>query len=293
MKKIRYIDRETGLEKVEIPPGEAFLKFLYHHPFGGLALNVLVKRKFLSETYGRMMNGANSTKRIKPFVDRLGIDMSESLKSIDEFASFNDFFYRKLKPNLRPIQEGIVSPGDGKVIAFESIGDVNEFFVKGTKFTLKAFLANDALAKKYQDSSMFIIRLAPNDYHRFHFPYSGLASQPYKIKGAYFSVSPYALAANFTKVFCENKREFTILKTHDKGDILISPVGATMVGSIVETYQSNTEVAKGDEMGYFAFGGSTIVLLVDRQQVQIDADILANTKKGMETSIRMGERMGL
>ena len=111
-----------------------------------------------------------------------------------------------------------------------------------------------------------------------------------KIKGDYFSVSPYALAANFTKVFCENKREFCELSTKDKGDILIAPVGATMVGTIIETFTPNSSVKKGDEMGYFAFGGSTIVMLVNN--LKIDADILENTKNRIETGVKMGEKIG-
>jgi phosphatidylserine decarboxylase len=218
--------------------------------------------------------------------------MSESEKQISEFSSFNDFFYRKLKPTARPIESGFVSPGDGKLIAFENISDVHHFFVKGRKFILSEFLNDHNLANTYKDSSLIILRLAPNDYHRFHFPYDGIPTEVTKIKGSYFSVSPHALASNFTKVFCENKREFCTLKTEDKGAIIIAPVGATMVGSILETYTPNQEINKGDEMGYFAFGGSTIVMLVDKNKLKIDADILENTKNNMETFVKMGEKIG-
>jgi len=114
-----------------------------------------------------------------------------------------------------------------------------------------------------------------------------------KIKGDYFSVSPYALASNFTKVFCENKREYCILSTKEKGNIILAPVGATMVGSIIETYQANSEVKKGDEMGYFAFGGSTVVILIDSNKITIDKDIIENTKNKIETFVKMGEKIGV
>jgi phosphatidylserine decarboxylase len=139
---------------------------------------------------------------------------------------------------------------------------------------------------------LLIFRLAPNDYHRFHFPYSGFVSEAKEIKGRYFSVSPYALHQDFTRVFVENKREYLSLRTADKGEILLSPVGATMVGTIIETYKPNSNIEKGDEMGYFAFGGSTVVMLVDNQHFTIDKDILENTKKGIETAVKMGERIG-
>lgn len=290
--QIKFIDRKTGDLISESPPAEGLLKFLYDNPFGKTAVLPIAKRKFISEIYGRKMDTPSSTKKIQAFIDQLNIDITESEKSIPEFSSFNDFFYRKLKPGARPIENGFVSPGDGKLLAFENIADVNTFFVKGRKFTLSEFLNNKTLAEKHKNSSLFILRLAPNDYHRFHFPCDGLVSGITKIKGDYYSVSPYALASNFTKVFCENKREYCILNSKEKGDIIIAPVGATMVGSIMETYTPNQHIKKGDEMGYFKFGGSTIVLIVDKNKLKIDSDILNNTKNHIETFVKMGEKIG-
>ena len=293
MKNIQYIDRQTGKLITETPPGEGWLKFLYHNPFGGLALSLVVKRKFLSAWYGRKKDTAKSKKDIQQFVDDLGIDMNEAVLPISEYNSFNEFFYRKLKPEARPIGEGLVSPADAKLIAFENVEDVGAFFVKGRKFTLAEYLQSESLAEKYKNTSMFIFRLAPNDYHRYHFPYAGKVSDNTKIKGAYFSVSPYALEPNFTKVFCENKREYLSLSTKDKGEIILSPVGATMVGSIMSTFNPNSNVSKGEEIGYFAFGGSTVVMFVERDKIQIDQDLLDNTKNKMETAVKMGERIAL
>ena len=289
---IQYIDRQTGELKTEIPPGEGFLKLLYNNPLGKIALLPLVKRKFLSSWYGKFMDSPKSINKIERFVKKFSINMNEAEKPIEDYSSFNDFFYRKLKATARPIGQGLVSPGDGKLLAFERVSDVQHFFIKGRVFTLKEFLANDVLATAYQNASLVILRLAPNDYHRYHFPYKGVPSTTTKIKGYYRSVSPYALTANFTTVFCENKREFCLLKTQEKGNILVAPVGATMVGSIINTYTANTTVKKGDEMGYFAFGGSTIVLLLDNDAFTIDKDIIINTKNNIETFVKMGESIG-
>ncbi|TYP97373.1 phosphatidylserine decarboxylase [Tenacibaculum adriaticum] len=290
--QIKFIDRKSGKTISEKPPGEVFLKLLYHNPFGKMTILPVVKRKFLSVWYGKKMDKPSSIKKIKAFVAQLGIDMNEAEKPISAYTSFNDFFYRKLKPNARPIENGFVSPGDGKLIAFEDVSDVHDFFVKGRKFTLEEFLGNKELGEKHKNSSLIILRLAPNDYHRYHFPYAGTPSEMTKIKGDYFSVSPHALFGHFTQVFCENKREFCTLSTKDKGEIIIAPVGATMVGTIIETFTPNSTVKKGDEMGYFAFGGSTIVLLIDKNKLTIDPDILENTKKRMETFVKMGEKIG-
>ena len=291
--KIQFIDRKSGDIITETPPGEVFLKFLYNNPFGKTAILPIAKRKFLSAWYGKKMNKPSSVKKIKGFIKQLDININEASKSVSDFSSFNDFFYRKLKPNARPIENGFVSPGDGKMLAFENIADIHNFFIKGREFTLREFLGNDELAEKHKDSSLIILRLAPNDYHRYHFPYSGTPSKMTKIKGDYFSVSPYALASNFTKVFCENKREYCILSSEEKGDIIVAPVGATMVGTIIETYKPNQPVEKGNEMGYFAFGGSTIVLMVNKDKLKIDTDILNNTKNRIETFVKMGEKIGL
>lgn len=290
--EIKFIDRKTGEIQSENPPAEGLLNFLYQNPIGKWTLLPLVKRKFISALYGKRMDAPKSTEKIQGFVDELKIDMTESQKSIDEFTSFNDFFYRKLKPEARPIGEGFVSPGDGRLLAFEDVSEVHNFFIKGREFTLKDFLADDELTKRFESSSMIILRLAPNDYHRFHFPCDGTPAEIKPIKGSYFSVSPYALAGNFTKVFCENKREICLLDSPKFGEIALVPIGATMVGSIIETYEPNQVIAKGDEMGYFAFGGSTVVLLFDKNKIKIDSDLLENTKNKMETFVKMGEKIG-
>ena len=165
---IKYIARSTGKVEVENPPAEGLLKFLYGNTFGKLAVLPIAKQKAITKRYGKMMSTNKSVERIPAFVDSLKIDMSESKKSINEFTSFNDFFYRELKPGARKIGEGLVSPGDGRVLAFQKISEVNNFYVKGKKFTLKEFLMDDALYAKHENSAMIIVRLAPNDYHRYH-----------------------------------------------------------------------------------------------------------------------------
>lgn len=288
MYTINYIDRKSGEIRTEKVPGEGMLNWLYSSPSGKLALNVLFKRKMVSALGGWYMNTRISAKRIPSFVEEFGIDLNEyDISEISGYHTFNQFFYRKLKKGVRPIEENLVSPADGKILVFPALKDVSTFFIKGSEFTLDHFLLNPELAQKYADGSMAIVRLAPADYHRYHFPASGIASESVKIKGHYFSVSPLALRGSF-KILCENKREYSTLATKEYGEILITDVGATMVGSILQTYLAG-KVQKGEEKGYFAFGGSTLVLLFEKGTIQFDADLILNTQKGMETSIRVGE----
>lgn len=291
--KIKYIERKTGEIKEEKVMGEGALKFLYYNPFGFLLLNTVVKRKFLSEIYGKKMNKPESKMKIAGFIKEMNIDMNDYARDINEYKSFNDFFYRELKTGARTIdrtENVLVSPADGKILAYENLKEKDKFFVKGSEFTLEEFFSDKELAKKYEDGTFVIVRLAPADYHRFHFPTAGKISETKKIKGYYYSVSTHAIKRNF-RIFCENKREYAILSTKQFGDIAMIDVGATMVGSIVQTYKENSFVEKGDEKGYFLFGGSTCILVFEKDKIQIDEDIIENTKNGIETRIYMGEKI--
>ncbi|MGL4909901.1 MAG: phosphatidylserine decarboxylase [Cetobacterium sp.] len=292
--KINYIERKTGELKTETPPGEGFLKFLYYNPLGKLPLNLVVRKKLLTDFYGKKMRSISSIKKIKPFVEANEINMNESKKSIDEFKSFNDFFIRELKIGAREIdlnQNTLISPADGKILVFDNLKDSTKFFLKGDEFSISEFLMDKEEAKKFEGGTLVIIRLAPVDYHRFHFPADGLISESKLIDGFYYSVSPYAIKKNF-RIYCENKREVSVLKTENFGDIVLSEIGATMVGGIEQTYKANTTVKKGDEKGYFFFGGSSCVLLFQKNKVQFDKDILENSSKGIETKVYMGEKIG-
>lgn len=288
---IQYYDRQSGLLKTEKVAGEKWLVWLYNNPVGEATLWVLAKRKVVSSLYGNRMDRPSSTKKIQAFVEEFNIDMSTAQKQ--EFNSFNDFFTRKLKNNARPVDTNstvTVSPADGKILAYANIRN-SDFIIKGYRFDIFSFLNNARLAQNYLDGSLVIIRLAPFDYHRFHFPISGSVSHITRIDGDYYSVNPLALR-KMTEIFCLNKREFTIISNPLFGDVVMTEVGATMVGSIVKTYTGNF-VKKGEEKGYFKFGGSTVVLLFEKNKIRIDEDLLINTLKGYETVIKEGERIGV
>jgi len=287
---IQYYERASGQLKIEKVAGEKWLKWLYNNPIGEATLWTFAKRKMLSSIYGKMMDRPSSAKRIHPFIEDYDIDMSGSREQ--EFKNFNDFFTRKLKDNVRPIDTSfntVVSPVDGKILAYANISN-SDFIIKGFRFNVSSFLGNPVLAQKYHDGAVLIIRLAPTDYHRFHFPVSGNLTPGKKIEGDYFSVNPLALRKK-AEIFCLNKREYTILSNPLFGDVLMAEVGATMVGSIIQTY-TGSSVKKGEEKGYFKFGGSTVVLLFEKGKIYIDKDLLINTASGYETTVKMGERIG-
>jgi len=287
---IQYYERESGQIKTEKVAGEKWLLWLYYNPIGEATLWTLAKRKLVSSIYGNMMDRTSSAKKIQPFIEDFDIDMS--IAQEQEFKNFNDFFTRKLKDNARPIDTSfniVVSPADGKILAYADISN-SDFIIKGFRFNVSSFLDNPDLAQKYDDGALLIIRLAPVDCHRFHFPVSGNLTPNKKIEGDYYSVNPYALRKK-AEIFCLNKREYTILSNPLFGDVIMAEVGATMVGSIVQTFKGSS-VKKGEEKGYFKFGGSTVVLLFEKSKIKIDEDLLINTAKGYETTVKMGERIG-
>jgi phosphatidylserine decarboxylase len=287
---IQYYERESGQLKTEKVAGEQWLVWLYYNPIGEATLWALAKRKQVSTVYGTMMDRTSSAKKIHPFIEDFDIDMSVAQEQ--KFNNFNDFFTRKLKDDARPVDTSstiVVSPADGKILAYADISNT-DFIIKGYRFDVTSFLDNPDLAQKYHDGALLIIRLAPMDYHRFHFPVSGNLSPNKKIDGDYYSVNPFALRKK-AEIFCLNKREYTIITNPLFGDVVIAEVGATMVGSIVQTFNGST-VNKGEEKGYFKFGGSTVVLLFEKSKIHIDEDLLINTAKGYETTVKMGERIG-
>ncbi len=292
MKKLKHIARASGAIIEEDVPGGAFMNWLYNRPLGKMSLWFLIKRKAFSVLGGWYMNTKASGKKVAPFINKYNVDIEEYEIPKSGFKTFNQFFYRKIKPQYRSIGDGVVSPSDGRLLVFQHMSDITKFFVKGSEFDLKTFLNDSKLSERYKNGSMAIIRLAPVDYHRFHFPVSGMASAINKIKGDYYSVSPIALGKKLD-IFCQNKREIMTVQTIDAGRVVIVDVGATLTGSIIQTYQPNLKVVKGTEKGYFAFGGSTVVLLFESNQIQFDKDLIDNTNNGLETSIKMGEQIAV
>ena len=288
---IEYIERSTEKVKTEKVAGERWLRWLYNNPIGELSLDALVKRKFVSEWYGGRMDSPYSKEKVANFVKEYEIDLSIAEKQ--EFESFNDFFTRKLKPEARKIDTNknvLISPSDGKLFAYANIEN-QDFIVKGYKFNIFEYLQNDSLAELYKNGSLVIVRLCPTDYHRYHFPVTGTVINKKEIDGDYYSVSPIALKKRI-EIFCLNKRNYCEIKTQNFDNIIMSEVGATMVGSMVYTF-NNYNIEKGQERGYFKFGGSTVVLFFKNNQITIDKDLLLNTKNKLETEVKMGERIGV
>ncbi len=288
---ITFFNRHTGRIETEAVYGEAFLRFVYDHPLGALPLHALARRGFFSRLYGWRMDRAASRARVSCFIERYGVDWSEFEKSPGEYSSFNEFFARKLKPGARPVdtrEDAVIFPADGRHLAIADASVGGDFFVKGVKFDVAALLADPALAARFARGSVLISRLCPVDYHRFHFPFSGTPGGPRLINGPLYSVNPIALRRRPT-ILWENKRVVTSLKTTALGEVLLLEIGATCVGSVGQTFAAGQPVQKGEEKGFFRFGGSSLVTLFEPGRVRFADDLLEHSASGREVYAKMGQ----
>ncbi len=291
---LRYINRKTGALCEEKVYGGKTLSLLYGDGFWSkifyrMLLPLVARLPLFSIIYGWIQKSSSSRSKIAPFIRAYEIDSTEF--AMQDFRSFNDFFIRKLKPTCRPIVEDFnvaVMPADGRYFVYPQF---EQFTIKGQQFDLEGFLNDPFYARRFRTGSMVIARLCPVDYHRFHFPCDGLAGTPQLINGPLYSVNPIALQKRFA-ILSENKRVITEIESELFGTVLFVEIGATAVGTIKQTFRPNQVVYKGQEKGYFEFGGSCIVLLFEENRIVFDADLVANTKQGFETLVKFGESLG-
>lgn len=284
---MRYRDRD-GASYCDDNAQDKFLKKLYGTVCGRTAVRILTLPA-ISKLGGRILNSGISKFAISPFIAKNHIDMSEYEKQ--DYESYNDFFTRRIKKKRRPVNMSddiLISPCDGK-LSVSRIDKDSVFTIKNSSYTVESLLRNKKLAKDFGGGYCFIYRLTVDDYHRYCYVDNGLKSRNFHIPGKLHTVNPAAL--DFADVYKENSREYTVMRTENFGDIVQMEVGAMMVGKIVN-YDDKGRVRRGEEKGYFEFGGSTVIVLVKRNTVSVRMDILKNMKDGYETKVKMGEDVG-
>ena len=291
--EIHYMHRYKGCMETESVLGDRWLRFIYASPLGSLTLWVAIKRAWFSKWYGRKMSHPKSKSRIPGFIREFGVDENELAEPPSTHSCFNDFFIRKLKKESRPICEGsekIAFPADGRHLGFQNISEISSIFVKGQQFDLSSLFQSDELARPYEKGALIISRLCPVDYHRFHFPVDGLATQPTLINGSLYSVNPIALRKNIS-IFWQNKRYLNFTESPTVGRVAQFLVGATCVGSVTITAKLPRKISKGEEFGYFSFGGSTVLTLFEEKKVVLSNDLLECSSQRIELYARMGDEM--
>ncbi len=292
---IRYYHRAKRVLETEEVYGERWLRFAYEHPVGRFFTWALIRRWIVSAYYGWRMSRLYSASKVLPFIIKYNVNVDEFAKGPLTYNSFNEFFHRALKPEARPIAPGdevAVFPADGRHLVFQDVDAAEGFYVKGAKFSLRELLEDDALAERFKGGGMIISRLCPVDYHRFHFPVAGIPDEARLINGCLYSVSPIALRRN-VRYLVQNKRMVTRIDSARFGEVAMLEIGATMDGSIAQLYFEDRAVAKGEEKGWFKFGGSCVITLFERGRLRFDDDLVEQSRNGIETYAKMGERMGV
>jgi phosphatidylserine decarboxylase len=249
---------------------------------------LLAELPVFSQFLGWWYRRSWTKKKIRSFVAQHGIDVSECEKPVDSYPSFDAFFIRTLKKGSRPLAQGPIIPADGRYLFYQDISACDGFVVKNRKFSMKKLIGFNATENAYSQGSMVIARLSPSDCHRFHFPCDCIPSSAQLVNGPLYCAHPVAIMQNIA-LLAENKRMVTRLDTDHYGTILCIEIGATAVGSIHQTYQAGIPYKKGDEKGYFSFGGSAVILLFEKGRIHLAKDILTHSAQHTETLCRMGE----
>lgn len=269
---------------------DAFLSRLYGTASGRAMLKVLVK-PWVSRLGGAVLSSRVSKLAIPVFVQKNNIDMRQYEGK--RFKSYNDFFTRKIRQGMRPVAqepETFIAPCDSR-LTVHPIEEGARFSIKNTEYTMQSLLRDRELSEEYRGGLLLLFRLTVDDYHRYCYADEGTKSCDTYIKGVFHTVNPFA--GQIFPIYKENSRCYCMLETKNFGKLLHMEVGALMVGKIVNYHtHGGKSVKRGQEKGRFEFGGSTVIICVKKGMLQVDEDILENSRLGIETKVRMGEKIG-
>ncbi|KAH9824468.1 phosphatidylserine decarboxylase proenzyme 3-like [Teratosphaeria destructans] len=295
-------DRMTGIINEERM--SVYVRLGIRLLYKGLKSNNMENKKVrkllrsMSFKQGKKYDDPASASQIPGFINFHQLDMSEVLRRTEEFKTFNEFFYRELKPGARPCSAPenphiIVSPADCRSVVFNKLDEAQKIWVKGRDFSVERLLGDvyPQDAKRYKGGALGIFRLAPQDYHRFHVPVDGIMCEPKTIDGEYYTVNPMAIRSALD-VYGENVRVIVPIDSDVHGRVMVICVGAMLVGSTVITRPKGERVRRAEELGYFKFGGSTLLVLFEPGRMVWDDDLVANSNGALETLLRVGMSVG-
>ena len=264
------------------------LTFLYKTVPGRFFLKLLTTRA-LSKLAGAFLDSSASSFLIKGFVEKNNINLDDY--QTDGIKTFNQFFRRKIKEGRRPFDmdaNHLCTPCDGLLSVWNIKADT-VIPVKQSHYTIKSLLQNEELAAEYNDGLCLVFRLCVDNYHRYSYAESGKKGPNIFIPGILHTVRPIALES--LPVFAENCREYTVIESPVFGKLVQMEVGAMLVGRIVNL-EGEGMAERGKEKGFFEYGGSTIILLVKKNIVNIKDEIITNSQAGIETPVKMGQMIG-
>jgi len=291
---IKFYNRYDNQESIEKVYGSREIVFLYE-TFAGKSLRHLLCGKLFSKFYGKLQNLPSSKNKIKPFIRNFDIKIGDFLpedgrEMIDPYSTFNHFFIRRFKEGKRnfPVDENQMGAfAEARYLGFKRVTGRMTVPVKGFDLSVEEILANKIWNRTFAGGPLLLARLCPVDYHRFHFVDEGRVLAQYRIEGDLDSVNPLALSKK-TDIFFTNERQITIVESKNFGKLAYVDVGAICVGKIIQTSNKENH-QRGEEKGYFLFGGSTVIVIGEERRWYPSEDILTKTKEGIETYVRLGD----
>lgn len=297
--EISFYNRLTNSLEKEKVYGDKFVEWLYLTGSGS-ALSHIACQAPVSKLYGALQDTALSKKKIAPFIKNFKIPMEDYLpqdgqSSEAPYSSFNQFFIRKFKPGLRPFSETpdeLSAFSEARYFGYSSIKDDEKVPVKGLYLKPRELVSNPVWENTFREGPLLLARLCPVDYHRFHYPDDGVVLDDYRVPGLLHSVNPLALKAK-PDILITNERHVTILETKNFGKLAYIEVGAICVGKIVQAKPlfKGQAFKRGEEKGYFLFGGSTVIVIGEKGKWTPTEDILDYTQKGIETYLHLGMKV--
>ena len=272
------IRRRDGSQTVTDETQDRALAFLYRTAPGRSLLKLLVQ-PWVSALGGAALDHPLSTVLIPSFVRHFQMDLSDYQK--ETYRSYNAFFTRQIRPEARPVDPdpaALISPCDAKLTVYPI-----------TRYRVGDLLGCHRLARQFAGGQCLIFRLTVEDYHRYCYPDDGVKSRNRLLGSELHTVNPIALEGY--NIYKRNCRSACLIRTAHLGTIAMIEVGALMVGKIVNHHGAGN-VRRGAEKGMFRFGGSTVVVLLQKDAAVLDPDILQNSAEGVETAVHYGERIG-
>ncbi|MDO4521644.1 MAG: phosphatidylserine decarboxylase [Eubacteriales bacterium] len=260
----------------ETVPGRSILKFL--------------TMPWISRVSGAVLDHPVSRVLIPRFIKQNQIDMREFIPT--DYKSFNEFFCRRIRPERRPIdREGssLIAPCDG-LLSIYRIKEGLVVPVKQSRYSVADLLGDEELARRYEGGTCLVFRLCVNHYHRYAYVDDGRKTENVHIAGRLHTVRPIALRQ--VPVFTENAREYTLIHTDHFGDVVQMEVGAMLVGRICNHMGAGI-VRRGGEKGYFQYGGSTVILLLQKEKARFSKKLYQATADEIEIPVKMGQRISV
>lgn len=280
-------DRKNKVFYEDKQYGQKALSFLYGNPLGRIILKLFIAGKAYSRFNAKRNSTKKSAEKIAPFVEEYGIVMSDFENR--EYSSFSDFFTRRLADGKREFscdKNDFISVADSKLLCYK-ITDDGKIPIKNSIYTASEIIA-EPLPEDFYGGYCLVFRLTVDDYHRYCFFDNGKIIRKKYIDGKLHTVSP--ISSKRYKVFSENCRSVSYIETESFGACYQIEIGALLVGKIIN--HPTETFSKGEEKGYFEMGGSTCVVMVKKDTITIDEDILKNSDNATETKVLIGERIG-